>query len=179
MDSGVYAVVVGLATVIASGVVSSYVMYRLNRNKDQTFFMRQKAEALYLAADEFGRDLSKHVVICLPVAKGELEYNAMLDLQIANAPDKRNGGFETLNMLANICYPEVLPALKVLLLVRDKFNKLCAVHKQAYKEGAGVGLPWTRQFSELGQEAGQAIEALKTAIIQSARRHAGAPRERL
>ena len=171
MDAAVSTIFVGLATVLMSGVVSSYVTFRLNREKDQTVFMRQKAEALYLAADEFGRGFSTHIVTFLPLVKGDVDYNEMLDFQIANPPDKRNGGFETLNMLANIYYPEVLPQLKALLQIRDDFGKFRTAQKQAYKEGDGTGHPWTQKFSELAKEADRTIEALKAAIIKSARRH--------
>jgi hypothetical protein len=129
MDASIVTLSVGLATVLTSGVMSSVVTYRLNRNKEQTFFMRQKAEALYLAADEFGRDFSKHLITHLPVARGAIDYDQMLDIQLANPPDKRQGGFETVAMLASIYFPEVEPQLAALLKARDRLSELRAAHK--------------------------------------------------
>jgi hypothetical protein len=177
MDSSVVTLCIGLATVLTSGVASSVVTYRLNRNKEQTFFMRQKAEALYLAADEYGRGLSAHVITLLPVARGELDYNQMLDLQNANPPSKRDGGFETLSMLVSIYFPEIEPELQALLKARDRLGEVRGAHKQAYKEGEGVDPVWVAGFAQVGKEADQAIKALKAAIVRSARRYAIAPSE--
>lgn len=177
MDAAVVSLSVGLATVLTSGVVSSVVTYRLNRNKEHTFFMRQKAEALYLAADEFGRDFSSHLLTYIPVARGDFDYNQMLDMHIANPPDKRRGGHETMAMLISIYFPEVEPQYLALLSARDQLGELRNAHKQAYKEGAGVGTGWVRAFIQVGRDTDQATKALQAAIVRSAKRYAGAPTE--
>ncbi|KSB91122.1 hypothetical protein AS593_06050 [Caulobacter vibrioides] len=174
MDSSIVTLCVGLATVLTSGVVSSVATYRLNRNKEQTFFMRQKAEALYLAADEFGRDVGAHVVTFFPVARGEIDYNQMLDLQIANPSKKAQGGLETMTMLVHIYFPEVQPHLGGLLASRDRWNELRAAHKAAYKAGEGVGLVWVAAFQSAGREIDLSVKDLQAAIVKSARHYAGA-----
>jgi hypothetical protein len=99
------------ATILMSGVVSTIVTYYLNRNKEHAFFMRSKAEALYLAADDYGRDFASNLICYFPVTREEHDYNKMLDLQQTNKPTKKHGGFETMTMLANIYFPETLPKL--------------------------------------------------------------------
>lgn len=173
MDPGLVTLCVGVTTALAGGVVSSVVTYRLNHNKEQTIFMRQKAEALYLAADEFGRTFSAHIVTYLPVARGDLDYNQMLDLHIANPADKRQGGYETMTMLAGVYFPEVDPELQALLSVRHRLGDVRNAHKQAYKAGGGVGPTWVAAFQDVGHEADLAIKALRAAILRSAKAHAG------
>lgn len=174
MNPSIVTLCVGLATVLTSGLVSSIVTYRLNRSKEQTFFMRQKAEALYLAADEFGRDFGAHLLTYLPVARGDIDYNQMLDLQIAKPAKKQQGGAETMTMLVSIYFPEVQPQLDALLKQRDLWSELRSAHKAAYKEGEGVNSMWVSAFQHSGLDVDRAIKNLQTAIVKSARHYAGA-----
>ena len=176
MDSTVATLCVGLATVLTSGVASSIVTYRLNRDKEQVFFMRQKAEALYLAADEFGRSLSSHLISFFPVAQGKLDYNQMLDVQNARPPSKQNGGYETLVMLISIYFPEVEPELQALDAIRDRLGEVRSAHKQAYVEGEGVDPVWVAAFAELGGKLDLVIKNLKVAIVHAARRYGAHPK---
>lgn len=173
MDATLISLLVGLATVLTSGVASSIVTYRLNRQKEHVFFMRQKAESLYLAADEYGRALSCNIISYFPVVRGEIDYNEMLDIQMANPPSKEHGGYETLAMLVGIYFPEVESKLKILEEVRDRLSKLRNEHNKAYKNGGGVDRYWDAAFSDVTKELDCAIKALKSAILHSARRYGG------
>ena len=168
----VVAIAVSLATVLASGVSSAVITYRLNRNKEHTFFMRKKAVELYLTTDEFGRELSGHMITLLSVVDGRITYNEALDLQDANPPQKAHGGAETMEMLVRIYFPEIEPQLEELFAARDEFAKIRSVHKAAYKEGAGDDKRFGSGFRNAIERVGAAIQTLKAAIVRSARHHA-------
>lgn len=171
--------ILGFATILASGVTSAFVTSYLNRNKEQTFFMRQKAEELYLAADEFGRGLSGYIFTFFPLVRGELSYDQFIETQKVAIPQKRHGGAEMMEMLTGIYFPEIEPQLKELLAARDEFNKLAGAYKAAVKEGAEDEHDWLPLFTSAMKRAAAAIKKLKEMIIKSARRHAGShPRSR-
>ncbi|MEI9966040.1 MAG: hypothetical protein WDM92_16745 [Caulobacteraceae bacterium] len=90
--------------------------------------MRKKAEELYLATDEFGRDFGSHMVTFLPVLEGSIDYNQMLDLQRQTHTKKLHGGAETMEMLVRIYFPEVEGELDRLFAVRDEFSKIRSAH---------------------------------------------------
>lgn len=134
--------------------------------------MRQKAEALYLAADEFGRMLGAHVVRHLPVANGQIDYNTMLDRFIADPPSKAAGGPETMEMLVRIYFPEIQTQLSTLLSARDRLSRVVSLHKQAWKDGVGVGPEWIEEFVSAGKEIDLAVKGLQEGIVTSGRSYA-------
>lgn len=173
MDSTIVTALLGLATVLTSGVASSIVTYRLNKTKEQTFFMRQKAEALYLSADEFSKNFSSLLISYLPVARGEISYNQMLDMQIERGKSKNSNAYETMIMLASIYFPEVLNEIDGLHKNRDKYNTIKQAHRTAYHEGDGVGPEWEEAFRKVAFDTDDAIKKLLAAIIRAAEPYSG------
>jgi hypothetical protein len=172
VDSAAISLVVPLATVLASGVVSGVVTHRLNRNKEQTYFMRKKAEDLYLAADEFGRQMAIHMTGFLPLIDGRIDYNQMLDNQIRNPPKKDHGGAETMEMLTRIYFPEIEPQLTELFTARTEFNKVTSAHKDAYRAEEAELDDWRPLFVSAIRRFDAAEKALKAQIVTCGRRHA-------
>jgi len=84
LDSIFVTLGLGIGTILASGVTSAVVTYRLNRRKERFEFLRGKAETLYLAVDQFVKVLGMHALTYYPVLKGEMDWNQMLDLQISS-----------------------------------------------------------------------------------------------
>jgi hypothetical protein len=165
-------IVIAVITILMSGVVSAIVTYRLNRAKEQSFFMRKKAEELYMAADEFGRFFSLNMVAFLPLLEGKIDYNQMLDVQIANETQKRHGGLELVEMLTRIYFPEVEPKLQDVYKARDRFSEFRAAHKRAYLSDLAPSSIWMPQFAVAMKAVEAATESLKQSIVTAGRKHA-------
>jgi hypothetical protein len=175
MDAASVSLVVGLSTILASGVTSSLVTFRLNRNKDQTIFMREKAEQLYLSADAYGRVFGGHMVSYFPLLEGRIDWNQMLDIHIADGSKEReHGGAETMTMLVEIYFPSVRPALARVWDARAEFNDLTAKLKRHYKANGHVTEDhWKPAFLEVTKKLNDAISCLEKDIVVAARRYAG------
>lgn len=166
----------GVGTILASGITSAVVTSWLNRRKDQAEFMRTKAEALYLAADEYGRTLATQAITYYPVIKGEISWNQMLDIQIKNGSQKReHGGSELMTMLLEIYFPSVRQCLKNVFSSRDNFNNFITSMKQSYIQNDGHLNPneWMPHMNGHAIMIDNSIKHLQEAIVVAARSYAG------
>lgn len=165
----------GVGTILASGVTSSVVTYRLNRTKDQFAFMRIKAEALYLAANEYGRTLAGYTLTYFPVIKGDIDWNEMLDMQIKAGSEKReHGGAELMTMLVEIYFPSVRPALADVFDARTEFNKFANEMKREYiRSGSLNSYALMPRMMEATTNINTTIQKLEAAIVEAARSFAG------
>lgn len=175
MDPTAITLGLGVGTILASGVTSSVVTYRLNRRKDRFEFMRIKAEALYLAADEYGDILGGHSLTYYPVIKGDIDWNQMLDLQIKSGSEKReHGGAKMMTMLVDIYFPTVRPALKQVFLARDSFNEFTHRMRGTYIRDGGLDpRMWMPELNNQTAEIDKLIKELQAAIVTAARSYAG------
>lgn len=166
-------VALGLATILGSGVVSGYVTHRLTRNQNQFVFLREKAEILYLAADEYGKRFGGQMVTYFPLLDGRYDYNDMLDKQneFGSEPSKY-GGAETMTMIVEIYFPSVRLALQGVWDARAEFNKVTAAIRALWEqqgEVSGMDLPFRRASLVVDQ----AIENLKDEVVIAARAKSG------
>lgn len=176
MDQTTVALGIGIGTILASGVTSTIVTYRLNRRKERFEFLRGKAETLYLAVDQFVKLLSIHALSYYPVLKGDIDWNQMLDLQIASGSKPgRHEGADVMEMLVALYFLSVRPALADLLKARDGFNAITHEMKRDYKQYGRI--PADRH----GQRFQQAVDLinakgdiLKKTTIAAARSTIGA-----
>lgn len=175
MDPATVSLVIGLCTILASGVTSSLVTFRLNKNKDQTIFMREKAEQLYLSADAYGRVFGGHMISYFPLLEGRIDWNQMLDIHISDgSKEKEHGGAETMTMLVEIYFPSVRPALARVWEARTEFNALTAKLKRHYKANGHVTEDyWKSAFMDVTKRLNDAISSLEKEIVAAARRYAG------
>lgn len=175
MDPVSASLLVGFSTIVASGVTSSVVTYWLNRRKDQTIFLRGKAEQLFLAADEFEKHLGGHLISYFPLLDGRIDYNQMLDIHISDGSKAHvHGGAQTLEMLVEIYFPTTRGALAQLWKCRDALNSLEDLIKRTYRvEGHATDPDLKAKLLAASAAISEANTALKTAIVEAARRHAG------
>lgn len=159
---------VSIITVFMSGVIAAVVTYRLNMNKDHVFFMRQKAEELYLATERYDKILSGYFLTFYPLFSDELEYNDVFDLQIKKSGQGSSHDHELMTMLTRIYFPEIEPLYDRFSEAREEANKIVAAHKRAYKAGKAGGVNWTRPFTESLVDLDAAAEAFKSAIVAQA-----------
>ncbi|MFQ5757932.1 MAG: hypothetical protein ACE5H7_17805 [Acidiferrobacterales bacterium] len=173
-------IVIAIITIAASGVLAAVVAYRLNATKEHVFFMRQKAEALYLAIERYDRTLGSHFVPYYSVIKNEITYNELLDLQIKDRGSAGSDSASALDaaiMLINVYFPNLKPHLDRYTTARECINKILADHKRAYKQGDTDGAPWFNPFHEAVQELDRVAAEFKQAVIAEAGKLA--PAERL
>jgi hypothetical protein len=175
MDQTTATLVVGLATIAMSGVVSSVVTFRLGKSKEQQAFMRAKAEQLYLAADEYGKAFGGLLIRHLHLLNGRIDYNQMLDMQIADGKkDRKYGGAETLTMLVEIYFPSTRAALAQVWKARDAVSVVTAQIKKRYQEVGDAADPEHKAlFVKAMAAVDMSIKALQAEIICAARHHAG------
>ncbi|MDB5375884.1 MAG: hypothetical protein JWR00_330 [Rubritepida sp.] len=175
MDQTTVTLIVGLVTVAMSGVVSSIVTFRLGKSKEQQAFMRAKAEQLYLATDEYGKAFSGLFIGHLQLMNGRIDYNQMLDMQIADGQkDRKYGGAETMTMLVEIYFPNARAALAQVWKTRDTISTVTAQIKRYYQEAGDASDPELKaRFVTAVGAVDQAIKALQIEIIRAARHHAG------
>ncbi len=175
MNSVSISLLISFLTILLSGVTSSVVTYQLNFRKDQTIFLRGKAEQLFLAADEFEKEISSHLISYFPLLDGRIDYNQMLDLQIEQGSKPRaHGGAQTLEMLVEIYFPTTRGALAQLWNCRDMLNSLEHEIKRIYvAEGDATRPDLKTKILAASAAISEANKALKAAIIEAARRHAG------
>ncbi|WP_010335513.1 hypothetical protein [Sphingobium yanoikuyae] len=174
-DNTIVTVSLGLVTILASGLTSSWVTHRLNKNHNQTIFLREKAETLYLAADEYGSSVAGMAVSYLPLLEGRYDYNTMLDQQISSGSKKpENGGAKTMTMIVDIYFPTVRPALENVWEARAAFNKVTGAIKAAWQEAEFDGVRLLEgPFRSAALDFNKAINELKREIVEAARIQSG------
>jgi len=173
-------VLLAILTIAVSGVVAAVVAYAPNATKEHVFFMRQKAEALYLAIERYDRSLGSHFLPYYRVIKNEIGYNELLDRQIkdyASVGCESADGLDATTSLVNIYFLDLRPHLDRYTAARDTINALLVDHKRACKPGDTGGTPWFKPLHEAMQDLNTAAEAFKEAIVAEARDLA--PAERL
>ena len=65
-------------------VLAAVVAYRLNATKEHVFFMRQKAEALYLSIERYDRSLGSYFVPDYGVLKNEISVSVATAAQASD-----------------------------------------------------------------------------------------------
>jgi hypothetical protein len=127
-----------------------------------------------LSADEFGKTFGSQILTYFPLLDGTIDYNQMLDLQIAQgAGVKQHGGAETMTMLVEIYFPSVRPALNEVWQARDAFAKISIQIKRAWqRDGDLTGGDWKQTYIAATQVINDRIAALQKEIVIAARVHA-------
>jgi hypothetical protein len=126
-------IVLSLLTIVASGLVSAVVTFRLNAGRDSRRMRREKLEAAFLAHSGFLRQLDVGWYPYYAVMGGEIEYNDALDLAIGKGTAAEPKHFETLAMLVSLYFPELQSGFARLVGIRDRAATLIQAHKNDYK----------------------------------------------
>jgi hypothetical protein len=118
-------IVLGLLTIVGSGVVSGMVTHRLNARKDQQEFMRTKLEALFNAVRGFGKAYSASMMVWISVMDGKIPYDKGQDMYIEAMKGKPDD-FGAIEMIVNIYFPELNFPFQSLVAKRDRVNSVLA-----------------------------------------------------
>jgi len=142
-------VTLSLLTILASGIVSAVVTFKLNAQRDARRMRREKLERLFLAHTGFLRQLDMHWYPLFAVMAGDIPYNDALDILIKQSADEEKH-FENLEMLVSLYFPELGTGLHQLKEIRDRANDIIGAHKRKYVQ---VGPHLTPARQELGNTA--------------------------
>ena len=130
----VWQVILGLLTIVMSGVVAAVVTFRLNARREDRQFRRERLEHLFRAFLGFCRVLGADWFHYIPVMTGQINYNQALDMTIASGKDE-DRNLEKLEMLVAIYWPELQSHVDALKAVRDAGASAVGEHKARYKAG--------------------------------------------
>jgi hypothetical protein len=159
---------IAFLTILMSGVVAAVVTYRLNTTREHVFFMRKKAEELYLAVDQYDRVLSSHFLPGYSLIKGELDWNQFNDLAIKHADKSHVDASLQMMMLIQIYFPNIQPFLDKYSEQREALNSILWAHKREFKRGRD-GTKFLKPFDDAMKKLILASDNLKKAIIAEAR----------
>ncbi len=157
-----------LLTIIGSGVVAAAVTYLLNSNKEQVFFMRKKAEDLFICADQFATDFVSSHMMAFPLFKGEIKYNDFLDHYISDGKSREGSSGKSardMNMLTQIYFVQLMPLLQEWEKRRAIVNKVMQDHKREYKRGGTDPAEDVPRLQAALMHEGKAAEAFIAGVV--------------
>jgi len=126
--------IVSIATILCSGVISAIVAHQLSCSRSEREFNRKKLEALFIAVRRYCTKLITANLMWPRVMRGEIDYNQGLDILVKNHSDKDDSA-ETATMIINIYFQKLIPSFDLILQRRDQINRIHSDFKAAYLRG--------------------------------------------
>ncbi len=163
----VWQVILGLLTIVMSGVVAAVVTFRLNARREDRQFRRERLEHLFRAFVGFCRLLEVHWSPYLSVMTGKIDYNQALEMTIASAKDDERN-LENVEMLVAIYWPEFQSYVDALKTLRDDGSSVLGEHKARYEAGHTED---RESFDAIGQ-VGRRLDDLRSRFGQVVRAEA-------
>jgi hypothetical protein len=124
--------VISIATILSSGVVSAIVTHKLSTGHAEREFRRKKLEELFMAVHTYCTKLFTANIMWPRVMRGEIDYNEGLDIFMKGHGEKDTSA-ETAIMLINIYFPELRPGLDAIFQRRDQINRIQSEFKRTYQ----------------------------------------------
>ena len=130
---------ISLATIVLSGVMSAAVTYQLNKRREEKLLRRQKLELLYLSYMKFCARLSSVQIAYLSGITGKIPLDQVNDM-ILGKTDTEERPHDTAQMLVAIYFPEMKPFLTRLVSARDMAAEAFMDYKKAFPNWDRQGL---------------------------------------
>lgn len=128
-------IIVSVATILCSGVVSAYVTHRLSVGQSEREFRRKKLEELYFAIHTYCIKLFSTNMFQLQAMRGEITINDANQHIIQYHQGKEDKSHDVAQMLVNIYFPKLKPQLAAIINRRDRINQ---VYSQFRRDGDGT-----------------------------------------
>lgn len=103
---------ISIATILCSGVISAIVTHKLSTGRAEREFRRKKLEELFMAVHTYCNKLFTANIMWPRVMRGEIDYNQGLDIFIKNNSEKDNSA-DTAVMLINIYFSRVASSFRL------------------------------------------------------------------
>jgi len=152
--------IIAVFTIAMSGVVASVVSHKLNENKDDRNFKRQKIENIFISFHEWSSTLSMAFIPYISVMRGELTFDDVHEMIISKGSPKEPY-YQNLIMNISIYFPALKSDLDKMFEIRTNLNKVIYEYKNQYKKGLTDGSAWIAPLNkELAgfEELSQIIE---------------------
>lgn len=163
--------IVSVATIICSGVVSAIVTYKLNSRKDERHLLRQKLEELNLATIRFCTQLDSNFLPYISVMTGKITYNQALDIVLKSNNTDKN--YDIISMIVNIYFPHLSPYLDNIHKARDEGNKIIHDFKRFYQSAGTHSQEHYQKMCEVVKLLERAESDFKKAIQEKAKKIKG------
>ena len=157
-------ILIAIATILGSGVVSAIVSNHFTVTRAEREFKRKKLEELFLAVHKYGISLLSQNIVWPRVMKGELTYDEANTLNLKNA-DHAIGHFEIAEMLVNIYFPELRSNFDEIITVRDGINAQRKLFTKSYIEQEPTE-SYIKPFNEALTLLAKVHENFKKRLIQ-------------
>jgi hypothetical protein len=125
-------IIISIATILCSGVVSAVVTHKLSTGRAEREFRRKKLEELFFAVHTYCTKLFSRNIVWPQVMRGKISYDDANGLIIQNH-DKQDKSHDVMEMLVNIYFPELRPHLLGILNRRDQINTIYGEFTKSYK----------------------------------------------
>jgi hypothetical protein len=132
--------IVSIATITGSGVISVIIAHKLAAGRAEREFRRKKLEEVFMATHRFCITLFSANFIWTKVMSKEIDYNQALEIFIENNSGKDDNHHDVAVMLINIYFPELKPSFNAILDRRNRINLIHRGFKEAYKQGLDCSL---------------------------------------
>jgi hypothetical protein len=126
--------IVSIATITGSGVISVIIAHKLAAGRAEREFRRKKLEEVFMATHRFCITLFTANFIWTKVMAEEIDYNQGLEFFIKNHSGKDNSHHDVAVMLINIYFPELRSLFNSILDRRNRINSLHRDFTEAYKQ---------------------------------------------
>lgn len=134
------------ATALASGSIAAVVTHFLTADRERRSILRQKAEDLYVSAEAWENSWGLTLVSLMGVVNNTITYDQHNDIPIAQGKSTDGSLNRRVHMLTEIYFPTALKRLDSVMQALDEFNRVRAVHRAAYADGAFDVLDWHEDF---------------------------------
>ena len=128
-------ILISVATIACSGVVSGVVTNKLAANRAELDFKRRKLEATYESAHKFCHLLLGNIMPWIDVMHNKIDYNKALEISLDGRKDGDNEHYPQLIMLVNIYFRELRNELKSIMDARDIISRCIINCQTTYKSG--------------------------------------------
>ncbi|MBI5048780.1 MAG: hypothetical protein HZB54_07530 [Deltaproteobacteria bacterium] len=160
--------ILSVATIICSGVVSAIVTYKLNARKDERQLLRQKLEELNLAMLRFCTQLDTNFLPYISVMTGNITYNQALDIVLNSKDTEKN--YDKISMIVNIYFPQLSSNLENIHTARGAGNEVIHDFKRFYESAGTHSQQHYQKMSAVVNLLGKAESDFKAAIREEARK---------
>lgn len=113
-----------LGSLLGGGLVATIVTHYLSFSKEQIFFMRKKAEELYVAFERFDRSLTSYFLPAYDLLKGKITENQFQDIAVKNSNTAIADASIQMQMIIDVYFPLLKDSFEKYSKVREELNAL-------------------------------------------------------
>lgn len=174
MDETTTKILIAIFTVLGSGIISAIVNHKMTHKQNQKVFLREKAEALYLATHEY-RSLIMAYAHSYRMALNE-QYSFIDLLKHHASIGERaidHGGLENITMIVEFYFPAARSNLKNLTNDRENFQSICDRISAYLEDKISIPDDMREEYYNSTNALKDSMKQLMNQIINDARLQSG------